>query len=167
VDADLPNFQEVSPNLFRGGQPTFEGIARLKQLGVRTIINLRDPDEITREEEREARDAGMQYFEVPMPSFFQPTNASMRRVLALLDDQANRPVYLHCRRGCDRTGAVVACYRIASEGWTAERAIAEATDHGMSGFEYLKRVFIRGFADRARRALARRISRERDSEPAE
>ena len=146
AETGLPNFSRVNPNLFRGGQPSRAGIARLKQLGVRTILNLRQPDRFSRAEEDQARAAGIRYISVPMRNFLRPSRDSIAAVLKLLDDPVNQPVYVHCLHGSDRTGTVIACYRISHETWTAQKAIAEALTFGMSRFEYLKRSFIRQFS---------------------
>jgi protein tyrosine/serine phosphatase len=69
----------------------------------------------------------------------------MDRILRILGDPESGPVYVHCRRGSDRTGAVIACHRIVNEGWTAEEAIAEARKLGMAKLVFLNRVFIRQF----------------------
>ena len=78
----------------------------------------------------------------------------MTRVLEILADPESGPVYVHCRRGCDRTGAVIACYRILVENWDAERAIAEARSFGMRITEVPKRAFIRRFFRARREARA-------------
>ena len=80
-----------------------------------------------------------------MKNFFRPRPENMAAVLKLFDDPSNWPIYVHCLHGSDRTGTVVACYRISHENWTADKAIAEALDYGMAGLEYLKRSFIRQF----------------------
>lgn len=148
----VPNFQRVSAQLFRGGQPTREGIAALAQLGIRTIIDLRDRTGIPSVERRQAQAHGIRYHRIPLGKLRPPARATMDRILRILADPESRPVYVHCRRGCDRTGAVIACHRIANEDWTAEEAITEARKHGMIKSQFLKRFFIRRF----HRALASR-----------
>ncbi len=143
--AELPNFHRVDDHLFRGGQPDQGGVAKLKELGVRTIINLRYERELVESERVEAGAAGLQYFSVPMYGLFRPTDEQVARVLALIDDPANWPVFVHCRRGADRTGVIVACHRISKTLWTAARAIREADDLGMRKLEFAKRSFIRDF----------------------
>jgi len=141
----LPNFHRVSARLFRGGRPTLEGMASLEQLGVRTIVDLRDRSGISFVDRKRARALGIHYHRIPLGKLRGPTRAKMDRVLRILADPDSGPVYVHCRRGSDRTGTVIACHRIANEGWTAEEAIAEARERGMIKLEFLKRVFIRQF----------------------
>ena len=148
----VPNFQRVTARLFRGGQPTREGIAALEQLGIRTIIDLRDRTGIPSVERKQAQANGIRYHRIPLGKLLVPARATMDRILRILADPESGPVYVHCRRGCDRTGAVIACHRIANEGWTAEEAIAEARKLGMIKSQFLKRLFIRRF----HRALASR-----------
>jgi len=146
----LPNFHRVSARLFRGGRPTREGMTELDQLGVRTIVDLRDRSGISSVDKRRAREHGIRYHRIPLGKLRAPTRATMDRILQILADPESGPVYVHCRRGSDRTGTVIACHRVANEGWTADEAIAEAREFGMIKLEFLKRVFIRRF----HRALA-------------
>lgn len=141
----LPNFHRVSSQLFRGGRPTKKGMAKLKEMGVRTIVDLRDRSGLSSAEAKQARAVGIRYHRIPLGNLLGPRAKTIDRVLGILADAQAGPVYVHCRRGSDRTGTVVACYRIATETWTAERAIAEARDFGMIKIEFLKRVFIRAF----------------------
>ena len=41
-----------------------------------------------------------------------------------------KPVYVHCQHGEDRTGLVIAAYRVRQCGWTKEHAMEEARGHG-------------------------------------
>ena len=129
--AELPNFDKVNERLYRGGQPKSGGIQKLAQLGIKTVVNLRDDDERARAEEAEAVAAGLRYFNVPLDNFGRPSDAKVERVLAIIETPENQPVFVHCKRGADRTGTIVAVYRIAHDGWTSERAISEADRHGM------------------------------------
>src|SRR5262245_26396244 len=92
---ELPNFHKVDDGLFRGGQPTAGGIARLKELGVRTIVNLRHEPKRVQAEEKEALEAGLRYFSVPMYGLSPPTGEQVTRVLALFGDPDNWPVFVH------------------------------------------------------------------------
>ncbi len=123
---DLPNFGCVNANLFRGAQPSAEGIKELARRGVKTIISLRDADENSRLEETQARSSGIKYVNVPLSDWFAPKDAQIAKIMSSLDDAENQPVFVHCRRGADRTGTVIAAYRISHDGWTAKQSRAEA-----------------------------------------
>jgi tyrosine-protein phosphatase SIW14 len=151
VEPELPNFHQVDANLYRGGQPATGGLSRLKALGIRTIVNLRYEPDLVKAEEAEAKAAGIGYYNVPMRGLNRPTDAQVTHILGLIDDPANRPVFVHCKAGSDRTGAIVACYRIARAEWTAEKAIREAFDYGMMRIEYAKRAFVRSFYAKLRK----------------
>jgi uncharacterized protein (TIGR01244 family) len=143
---ELPNFRKVNENLYRGAQPKPGGIARLAALGIKTIINLREANEMAGPEESEARAAGMRYFSVPMESLGRPTDEQINRILALINDTQNAPVFVHCNHGRDRTGTVIACYRISREGWTSKQAKEEARRYGLSRFEFGMSDYISDFA---------------------
>ena len=84
-----------------------------------------------------------------MTGLTPPTEAEIARILGLLEDGKNRPVFVHCQRGADRTGAVIASYRIDHDGWDNDRALAEARARGMSFFQFPRQSFIRTFQRRA------------------
>ncbi len=99
----LPNFHEVSEDLFRGARPDEGGVKELARLGIRTIVDLRIGDEVE-EEHAEAIDAGLRHINVPFDTLRRPEDEDVERVLALLVSPEYRPVFVHCRRGKDRTG---------------------------------------------------------------
>jgi tyrosine-protein phosphatase SIW14 len=131
----LPNFRQVNDHVFRGGQPSSEGFSRLSRLGVKTVVDLREPGDRSRSEEKIVKAAGMQYVSVPMRGMETPSDANISKVLSLLEDASAEPVFVHCLRGADRTGAVIACYRINHDHWDNQKALAEARSDGMSFFE--------------------------------
>jgi protein tyrosine/serine phosphatase len=110
------------------------------------VIDLRLPDEhSTAFEKRMVEAAGMRYVNVPMNGFATPLDAKVSEVLALLDSTANGPVFVHCRRGSDRTGTVIACYRVTHDGWPNEKAKQEAESLGMRWFEIGMKHYIMNF----------------------
>jgi tyrosine-protein phosphatase SIW14 len=147
---ELPNFHQVNPRLHRGGQPRPGGIGLLSSLGVKTVINLRDDDERAEAEGREATAAGLRYLNIPLARWDRPAAADIERVLALIDDPANGVVFVHCAHGADRTGVVLAAYRISRDGWTSEQAKAEAKQYGMKFWQRGMKDFIHDYyRDRA------------------
>jgi protein tyrosine/serine phosphatase len=54
-------------------------------------------------------------------------------------------VFVHCRRGVDRTGTIVACYRIAHDHWENRKALAEAEANGMSWTEIAMKYYVLGY----------------------
>jgi tyrosine-protein phosphatase SIW14 len=139
---ELPNFHEVNARLFRGGQPRQGGLKKLASLGVKTVINLRGDDKLMLEEEREAKSLGMRFFNLPLSLGGRPSRDQIARALALIDAPENQPVFVHCHKGADRTGVVVAAYRITHDHWTGEEAQREADRYGMGWWQHGKKDFI-------------------------
>jgi tyrosine-protein phosphatase SIW14 len=136
VYEELPKFHQVNTGLYRGAQPKEGGIARLAKLGIRTVISLRQENEGTHTEEAETRAAGLRYFSVPMSDLGRPSDKDITRVLSLINDPGNYPVFVHCNHGRDRTGTVIACYRISHDGWTLKQSMDEARRYGMSRLQF-------------------------------
>ncbi|MDT7602174.1 MAG: tyrosine-protein phosphatase [Acidobacteriota bacterium] len=139
---ELPNFHQVNTRLYRGGQPKAGGIKKLSALGVKTVINLRGDDEHAGEEEREAKSLGMNFFKLPLSLGGRPSREQIARALALINTPENQPVFVHCHKGADRTGVVVAAYRITHDHWTAQEAQREADRYGMGWWQHGKKDFI-------------------------
>ena len=74
-----------------------------------------------------------------------PSDADVAKVLSLFEDSNSGPVFVHCRQGMDRTGTVIACYRIQHDNWTNRRALEEAENYGMSHAERSMRSYILHF----------------------
>jgi tyrosine-protein phosphatase SIW14 len=142
--AGVPNFHEVDLNVYRGAQPTVEGFRNLAALGVRTIIDLRGDDQLP-EERKEVEDLGLRYISVPMSGLTAPRDEQIADILALFVAADKGAVFVHCREGKDRTGTVVACYRISHDHWTNDKALAEANEYGMSPFQHPRRKYILNF----------------------
>ena len=90
----------------------------------------------------------MQYVSVPMKGMETPSTESVTRVLSLLEDSTTGPVFVHCRRGADRTGGVIACYRIEHDHWSNSHALAEARSMGMSWFELAIQHYVLSYQPR-------------------
>jgi len=154
----IPNFHQVNGTIYRGAQPTAQGWAGLERLGVKTVIDLRRQGEHSIKDEQQAVEAvGMHYVNVPMSGIVAPTDDTIFKVLALLQSSRAGPVFVHCRRGVDRTGAVIACYRIAHDGWGNQKALDEAKAYGMHWFELGLKSYILRFSPPPRRASAEAV----------
>lgn len=138
----LPNFHKVNDQLYRGAQPQANGMKEIAALGIKTVINLRGENERTREEETEAKAVGMHYFSVPLPGLKRPSDEQVEQVLKLIEDPHNWPVFVHCHHGEDRTGIIIAVYRISHDGWSADEAKKEAKLYGMSRFQFWMKDYI-------------------------
>lgn len=139
---DLPNLSKVNENLYRGGQPTEAGIGELKRLGIKTVIDLRDNDDRARKEEGWARAAGLRFINLPLSNWFSPDDKDITSIIEQIGSQENQPVYVHCKRGADRTGTVIAIYRITHDGWTGDQAKAEAKTFGFGWWQFWMKNYI-------------------------
>lgn len=128
--AVIANLHVVMPGVVRGGQPSDEGFNKLKEAGVRTVINLRNEDLIVARERQVVESLGMRYVNIPLDVFNPPSRAAVDQFLSKAGDSANMPVYVHCLHGQDRTGAMVAILRLHKQNWTAGQAYNEMLSLG-------------------------------------
>jgi protein tyrosine/serine phosphatase len=140
-----PKISRVDDHLYRGRQPRRDDFPALKKMGIRTVLDLRGGPIHKPREQKEVEGAGMHYISIRLSGIFAPSYDQMNRILAVLQDLSRAPVFVHCRRGDDRVGMVIACYRIVHDHWTNEQALAEAREHGISRFEVLMREYVRHF----------------------
>lgn len=150
--AVIERFSQVDPQLYRGAQPTEEGFRRLRDLGVRVVVNLRLPEDAAQTgEQKIVESLGMKYVNLPVPdgNYFSRSRRipeeAVKGFFALMS-KPEGPVFVHCRRGADRTGAMVGLYRIARHGWDAQRAYLEARSIGMRSWYHGLRDQILEFA---------------------
>ncbi len=120
---DIGNFGQISQDYYRGGQPDSAGFAKLKQLGIKSVIDLQEDGDSR--EPTWVRVAGMQYFNIPLSSRRPATEKQTEYFLKLVNDPENLPVYVHCAGGRHRTGEMTAIFRITHDCWTADHAYVE------------------------------------------
>jgi protein tyrosine phosphatase (PTP) superfamily phosphohydrolase (DUF442 family) len=130
----LPNFGQVTENLYRGGQPTAAGLEKLNELGIEIIVNFRDEPERVETERQRVERLGMRYVSIPWRGEDDPKNLQVTEFLRLLRENAGKRVFVHCRRGSERTGVMVAAFRILEQGWTPPQALQEMETFGFRGF---------------------------------
>ncbi len=123
VTTTIDNFGKVDQNYYRGSQPSEVQMEELQRLGVKTVIDLRK-DKVASAADWASR-AGLQYFNIAMKPSKAATDEQTAYFLSLVNDPANWPVYVHCKGGRHRTGALSAVYRITHHGWTATQAWEE------------------------------------------
>lgn len=160
--SELPRFSKVSERLYRGAQPRQGGMRRLAERGVNTVVNLRGASERTRADEAAATALGLRYFNIPMPVWGRPEDGQARRLLEILAAPENGRVFVHCKDGVDRTGTIVALYRITLEGWPADGAMAEAVSLGMRRVQIWMRDYINDYYVRWQRAEGEQEGRRSD-----
>jgi protein tyrosine phosphatase (PTP) superfamily phosphohydrolase (DUF442 family) len=129
----VPRFIEVTPHLYRGGQPTEDGFQSLAKMGIDIVIDLRG----SRKRERDlVTKLGMRYEAMPWHCPC-PKDKVFARFLLFLRSNPARKVFLHCRLGDDRTGMMIAAYRMAEQGWTAQQAMQEMKTSGFAPWHHL------------------------------
>lgn len=145
-------FAQVTPLVYRGGQPDAAQLALLAELGVKTIITFVTDADVVKQETREAARLGMTVRSRPFYGMSTPSDALMTEIVGELRS-ASAPVYVHCHQGRDRTSLVVALFRVWVEGWDPALAWQrEAIDFGHGG---LRTLFFRGL-DRTYARLTKR-----------
>ena len=140
-----PRLYRVDDNVYRGLQPTRQDIAGLASSGIRTVLDLRGALDHKGWEQQAVEAAGMRYIRVGMSGFFAPSNRQIDKILAVLQDPTLGPIFVHCRRGADRSGLVIACYRISHDNWTNAQAMVEARQQGFSRLEVLMHRYVQHF----------------------
>jgi hypothetical protein len=136
----LRNFGQITPTLYRGERPTDEGLACLAKMGVSIVISLEGKYKDLR---KPVERLGMQY----VPMFWEcsfPQDHTFARFLQLLRDNPGKKVFVYCHYGDDRTGMMIAAYRIAEQNWSAHEAKEEMKAFG---FDFFHRRICTGLSD--------------------
>lgn len=140
----IVNFDKVSADLYRGGQPNAAAIQWLRGQGIKSIINLRQASDAWPGEAEAAEAAGIVYINIPWSGISAPSQVQVNTVLDAIA-KLPKPVFLHCQHGCDRTGTAVACYRIRVEHRSNAWALREAIVYKISPWLTHMREFIKKF----------------------
>lgn len=123
----LPNFSKVADGVYRGGQPTDAGYQTLKNMGVRTILSLR----VLGPDSQKLRAMGFRQHHISF-KHIHPETEDVLEFLAIVTAAENQPVFVHCREGVDRTGMMIAIYRMVVQDWPKAKAIDEMKRMGFN-----------------------------------
>ena len=126
----VENSYKISDELYRSAQPDRDGFSALQNLGVRSVLNLREYHKDT----RKARHTQLHLMAYPVAAG-EVTAADVENCLALISN-APKPVLVHCWHGSDRTGIVVAAYRIVFQKWSVADAEKEFRDERFGYHEF-------------------------------
>jgi len=143
----VPNFQTVNDHVYRGGQPSADGFRNLAAMGIKTVVDLQEKGERSHAEHKLVKSLGMHYVNIPMQGMHTPKDKLISHALKEL--HSDNPVFLHCKRGADRTGVVVACYRIEHDNWSREQALKEARACGMSWYQLPLQRYVLNYRPRS------------------
>ena len=124
----IPDFVEVTPTLYRGAQPRKHGFEALAKMGVQIVVDLRGD---RKGERKEVTRLGMKYVPMHWQCSF-PKDKVFAKFLTLIQNNPGKKTFVHCRVGDDRTGMMIAAYRMAEEGWSPKQAMEEMTKYGFS-----------------------------------
>jgi protein tyrosine phosphatase (PTP) superfamily phosphohydrolase (DUF442 family) len=119
----IKNFGQMDANYYRGGQPKVDQYQSLKDLGVTTVIDLRNDSEVYEKPTVEA--LGMKYISIPMDDKEYPSDATIGKFLKEINDPSNGVMYVHCKGGKHRAGVTGAAYRYTKYGWNYDQVMAE------------------------------------------
>lgn len=116
----LSNLHQVTPMLYRSAQPDATSGEALQKLGIKTVLSFRKRDK----DAPLHKTAGIVFKRYPLYTW-DIEEKDIIAVLRIIDDPANQPILVHCTHGADRTGLMMASYRMIVQGWSKEAAIAE------------------------------------------
>jgi protein tyrosine/serine phosphatase len=153
ADTAIPHFSKVNNSLYRGGRPQPADLRYLRSLNVRTVINLQGGDlnnpryrafmewwepgeraDAIASEMNLSESLGLLFFSKPLDAIdplSDEDDARIDQILAIMDDRAAQPVFVHCEHGVDRTGLIIALYEVKYMGMSPHAAYNEwrATGH--------------------------------------
>ncbi len=116
----LENLHRVTPTLYRSAQPDAGSGDTLRKLGIKTVLSFRKRNK----DEPLHKTPGVTFKRYPLYTW-DIEEEDILEVLRILNNPANQPVLVHCAHGADRTGLMMASYRMIIQGWSKEAAITE------------------------------------------
>jgi tyrosine-protein phosphatase SIW14 len=143
----IRNFSRVSGTVFRGAEPGAEGLQFVRSLGIRTVIDLRKAGDGPTQEFDDAVLYQLNYFNINT-GYLQVPDHVVAAFLAVTLHPNYQPIFVHCNDGIDRTGALIALYLIAVEGWPLEWALDELEMHSFRPWQLFLKRTVRRFGEK-------------------
>ncbi|HEY7292762.1 MAG TPA: sulfur transferase domain-containing protein [Vicinamibacterales bacterium] len=129
----VTNFSRLETTIACAGATKPEAVPAIKEMGFKSIINLRlanEPGANVEGEEAAAKTAGINYVHIPFNTT-QPDPAVADTFVAAVTDPQNTPAFIHCA-SANRAAAMWMIKRMVVDKWDAERAGAEAAQLGLT-----------------------------------
>ena len=121
----VPNLHKVCDGLYRSAQPSAEGMRQLEKMGIKSVVNLR----LLHSDRDEIHGTSLGYLHIPIRTW-KLKEKHVLKFLRWAIDPARQSVLVHCKHGADRTGTMVAFYRMVVQNWSKQKAISEMTEGG-------------------------------------
>ncbi len=134
VEIPIKNFHQVTDGIYRGARPTREGLQALSQVGFKTVLSFRWRKAPVAKERALVEELGMTYLNIPLNYWSFPEQSQIDEFLEIIDDDRNHPIFVHCFHGADRTGLLMAIYRVVRCGWSFQEAYQEMVSCGFHRF---------------------------------
>jgi len=145
---NIKNFGQMDDILYRGGQPAESDYKVLAAFGIHTIIDLRNDEETFAKSAAEA--AGLKYYNISMDGVSAPSDSDVAKFLSIINDPSSGKIFMHCKAGIHRTGAMGAVYRIAHDGWDYDKTYAEMKNYEFSAglFHGALKSFVKKYSEK-------------------
>jgi len=150
----IANFGQMDEKYYRGAQPLADDYQSLKDLGVTTVIDLRnDPTDY---EKADVEALGMKYINLPMSGWKTPKDEDIDQFLALLKNPETGTVFVHCKAGIHRTGITAAIYRMTKYGWDYDQSYKEMKNYEFSSglFHGALKSYVKDYAKKLQAAAS-------------
>ncbi len=128
--------ERVSEGVFRGPHPGEADLRELSGMGIGTVLSLEDNPSVVAEEEKACRSHNINFVNIPLSEVAPPSPHALKQAVSVIQKYRDRGIYVHCRRGVDRTGYVIASFRMLVENCKFDTAYKECCDHGHSKLIY-------------------------------
>lgn len=141
----IGNFGQMDERYYRGAQPNLDDYQTLKDLGVNTVIDLRnDPTDY---EKAKVESLGMKYVNIPMSGWRYPKDKYINEFKRLMNDPETGVMFVHCKAGIHRTGITAAIYRAENYGWDYDKAYKEMKNYNFSWWmvHYQLKAFVKDY----------------------
>lgn len=119
---EIKNFYKVSEEVYRSAQPDRKDMKKIENMGIKTVLSLREYND----DKDEAKDTKLILKHVKMNAG-KIKDKEIIEALKIIKN-SDKPILVHCWHGSDRTGVVVAMYRIVFQNVSKEKAIEELKD---------------------------------------
>jgi len=132
IGSSMDNLYLVDQGVYRSEQPEKRGFSELSNLGLKEVLNLRE----YHSDDDEAEKTTLRLHRIKINT----GDISEQQVIAALKIIKDRkgPIVVHCWHGSDRTGTVIASYRVIFNNWSKEKAIDELRN---GGYGYHARIY--------------------------